>query len=259
MRQDKVDIWSGYNIADTLSAKENESSLEWYTKEAYTRKVMELLDEHLQPGERVLDIGCGVGKWVVYLVQKGIDCVGVDSSEIAIKKAQQTLREYTPRSVIFKSQATNLPFKRNWFDAIISFGLLEHFPDHETVLNYWKEFLKPGGKMILSVPNGLRWDWMFFDILFKWYKRKALIKMRVSQRGLISTNYGYEERWKPEYFRQLCLHVGFKRFKLTSFFTLSPLIFYCLGNRTISPQLFSLLSSTKASKRWGLYLFGVAE
>lgn len=99
MKKDKSDIWLNYNIADNVQCKDDDSTLERYIKEAYTKRVMELLDEHLQPGERVLDIGCGVGKWVVYLVQKGINCVGVDSSEVAVEKARVTFWGYIARLV----------------------------------------------------------------------------------------------------------------------------------------------------------------
>ena len=259
MNNDNFDIWSDYNVADTMQSIKARSILELYTDEAYNRKVMTLLNDTIKKGDRVLDIGCGIGKWVLYLLENGVDCIGVDSSEIAVEKAKQIIRDYTQETIIFKNQATDLPFERNQFDAIISFGLLEHFPNHEDVLKYWTEFLRPGGKIIISVPNGLRWDWMFADVLFKWYKQKSCLKMKITRRGFISTNYGYEERWLPSYFRKILKRAAFKKIKLTTFFTLSPLLFYSLGKRNMPRTIFHLLSSTKASQRWGLYLFGVGQ
>ncbi|MDZ7359050.1 MAG: class I SAM-dependent methyltransferase [candidate division KSB1 bacterium] len=259
MDADKKDIWLEYNIADSLQASKTPSILEIYTERAYTQNVMGVLDKYLNKGDRVLDIGCGIGKWVLYLLQKGIDCIGIDSSEVAVEKAQNLLHEKGHKNVIFNYSATELPFDKNRFDGIISFGLLEHFPNHKEVLKYWTEFLKPGGRIVISVPNGLRWDWMFADILFKWYKQKARIKMRFTNRGFVSTNYGYEERWRPDYLARLFDRVGLKKIEITTFYTLSPLIFYSLGKLNIPSNLFHALSSTKASQRWGLYLFGVAE
>lgn len=258
MKEKYPDTWLDYNIADDDISHINETILGEYTNEAYTKRVENLLNDHIKPGDRVLDIGCGVGKWVSYLLQRGIDCVGIDNSEVALIKAQHSTAKYKTTRVIFDADATDMPFQHDEFDAIISFGLIEHFPDHKDILGYWKQFLKPGGKIILSVPNGLRWDWMFADILFKWYKQKTRIKLRITSKGFISTNYGYEERWIPSYFRNLCLASGFQIISLTSYFTLSPLLFYLLGNRSES-RLFRLLSNTKASKRWGLYLFVVAQ
>ncbi len=258
METDRKDIWFEYNIADSLKHRAS-PLLELYTEEAYNQKVMALLNKHLTKGARVLDIGCGIGKWVLYLLQQGIDCIGIDSSEAAVQKGQQSLRENGYDNVIFNDSATALPFEPNRFDAIISFGLLEHFPHHEDILKYWTEYLKPGGKIIISVPNGLRWDWMFADILFKWYKQKTRIKMRFTRRGFVSTNYGYEERWRPDYLARLFDRVGLTKLEITTFYTLTPLLFYSSGKLQIPSRIFRALSSSKASQRWGLYLFGVAQ
>jgi 2-polyprenyl-3-methyl-5-hydroxy-6-metoxy-1,4-benzoquinol methylase len=259
MNNNKNDIWLEYNVADSLQPNKEASTIELYTEAAYTQKVMELLDKHLKKGYRVLDIGCGIGKWVLYLLKKGIDCIGIDTSEAAVEKAQQILLKNGYDHVIFKHSATELPFDRGHFDAIISFGLLEHFPNHEEVLKYWTAFLKPGGKIIISVPNGLRWDWMFFDTLFKWYKQKFRLKPRFTNRGFVSNNYGYEERWRPDYLARLFYRAQLSKMEIITFFTLSPFIFYSLGKARIPSFIFRLTSSTRASKRWGLYLFGVAQ
>jgi len=263
--EDPPNVWLEYTLREEVGEQAgpggigtDKSNIDWYTARAYTDRVKALLDEHLHPGQRVLDIGCGTGKWVAYLIQKGIHCLGIDYSDLAVEKARGRLQELTDRTVIFKADATHLPFEPKSFDAILSFGLLEHFGNHEQLLRHWVEFVKEEGKAIVSVPNARRWDWMFFDILFKLFKRRSCLRVRATERGFVSTNYGYEERWKPAYFRKLCERVGLRHVKVTTFFTLSPLLFYVLGNR-IPSGLFKRLAGTDASPRWGLYLFAVAD
>lgn len=61
-------------------------------------KISQIL--HLEAGQRVLDIGCGIGRWGEYLLEKGIYYVGIDGSHKMIERAEKNLKGYSERKLI---------------------------------------------------------------------------------------------------------------------------------------------------------------
>ena len=117
--------WDNYSLRDELKSDAELTQLERYQRAAYFAKVEQLLDSKLKPGERLLDIGCGIGRWVRYMLDRGVDCEGIDFSEAALEKARSVLAEkYAERQVVRFGNATKLDFANESFDAIISFGLI---------------------------------------------------------------------------------------------------------------------------------------
>lgn len=104
----------------------------------------------LKPGQRVLDLGCGNARYYQLFKEKGIDYVGIDTSEKLIKIAQAKY----PEAKLFSGDALNLPFENNSFDKIYSIAVLHQIPSKEFRLQFLKEakrVLKPKGKLILTV------------------------------------------------------------------------------------------------------------
>jgi len=88
-------------------------------------KVARVMAEHyrIKPGDRVLDVGCGKG-FLLYdltLVVPGVEVVGVDISEYAIRNAKPELRDR-----LQVCNATSLPFADDTFDLVISITALHN-------------------------------------------------------------------------------------------------------------------------------------
>lgn len=103
----------------------------------------------LQPGQEVLDIGCGSGYGTAMLLKFGYKVIGADIDNEIIKEAQ--MRWNHDGFVV--ADALNLPFPGSSFDAIVSFETIEHVEDGEGFLAEVQRVLRPQGLFICSTPN----------------------------------------------------------------------------------------------------------
>jgi 2-polyprenyl-3-methyl-5-hydroxy-6-metoxy-1,4-benzoquinol methylase len=94
--------------------------------------------------EKILDVGCGVGKLSRYL--KGFDLYGCDVTENFVKQARKESYKEVKMGDIYK-----LPYKDKEFDKILCFGVFEYLNQPEKAM---KELLRVcKGKIILNTPN----------------------------------------------------------------------------------------------------------
>jgi SAM-dependent methyltransferase len=110
------------------------------------------LDEaKLQPGDRVLDVGCGPAYYFDRLPK--VDYVGFDTSEAYVAYARQRYGEHGDfRCEILTEEHLS---QLGRFDAILLFGLLHHLDDDQcaTLLDLSAKFLTPGGRVVSCDPT----------------------------------------------------------------------------------------------------------
>jgi SAM-dependent methyltransferase len=102
-----------------------------------------------KPGDRTLDVGCGVGTTCFYLAQKEVLPVGVDFSYRAVHSALRL--GYCTQ--VLQADAEALPFADQVFDSATFMGTLEHFPDPVRALYEVKRVLKKNALICFVVPN----------------------------------------------------------------------------------------------------------
>jgi ubiquinone/menaquinone biosynthesis C-methylase UbiE len=110
---------------------------------------LKFLFEGLKEGEKVLDLGCGNGRWYRVFKEKRVDYFGIDNSEKLIEIAKENF----PGAKFFVGDALNLLFPDDFFDEVYSIALLHHIPSEDfriKVLKEAKRVLKPGGILILT-------------------------------------------------------------------------------------------------------------
>lgn len=102
--------------------------------------VVELLAP--QPGERILDLGCGDGQLTMRLAATGAKVVGVDASPQMVAAAQSRGAEAV------QGNAESLPFPDQDFDAVFSNAVLHWVRDHDAMMGEVRRVLRPGGRFV---------------------------------------------------------------------------------------------------------------
>jgi len=141
--------------------------------------------QFFQPGQLVLDLGCGAGYFVKMLREQGVEATGIDLDRAAIEKARaQALPVEQAEALAYLGR---LPAES--MDGIFSAHLVEHL-EVETVYALIKEayrVLKPGGFLILTTPNvralisHLEMFWLHFDHKRFYHPRLLEFFMRESK------------------------------------------------------------------------------
>jgi ubiquinone/menaquinone biosynthesis C-methylase UbiE len=120
--------------------------------------VIEALDP--RAGERILDIGCGVGTFAFHSARRGAMTVGIDYSRESIKMATVLSKRFSRDFVglFVTGSAFHLPFRSGYFDKIVAADFIEHITHEEKLLLLDEIFrvLKPGGSGVIFTPNALR-------------------------------------------------------------------------------------------------------
>ncbi len=110
--------------------------------------------------QTLLDFGCGNGAQTLRFVDEfaSIRGVDVDASFLAAFAAEIERRGLSDRVEAVRYPGREVPLPDACTGQVISFAVLEHVPDQELALREMHRLLRPGGRLIISVPN--KW-WIF--------------------------------------------------------------------------------------------------
>jgi len=140
------------------------------------------LFDNIKRGNKILDLGCGNGRFYQFLKDKDIDYIGIDSSLRLIEKAKERYPDVDFRA----ADALNLPFSDNSFDKVFSIAVLHHIPSKEFRLKFLREakrVLKNKGTLILTVWKLRRKEeWLLF---FKYTFLKLIDKSKLDFKDIL--------------------------------------------------------------------------
>jgi 2-polyprenyl-3-methyl-5-hydroxy-6-metoxy-1,4-benzoquinol methylase len=103
------------------------------------------------PGLEVLDLGCRTGALTQHYAP-GNTVTGVDVDRNALEQAVERLGI----STAWADVEEGLPFEDESFDVVVAGELLEHLADPAATVAHASRVLKPGGRLVGSVPNAFR-------------------------------------------------------------------------------------------------------
>ena len=101
----------------------------------------------VQPGKRYLDIGCGSGELVAAISRLGVQAEGVEPSRDAVESARRVGLK------VHCGVLHDANYPEASFDILSMFHVLEHVPKPAEVLVECRRILKPGGLLVIGVPN----------------------------------------------------------------------------------------------------------
>ncbi len=146
----------------------------------------------LRPGDRILEIGCGIGTIVHKLGEQGYDAVGTDISKVAIEYGR---KKYAPIKLEVQP-AEKLPYEDQMFDVVLSFDLFEHIARIDQHVAEVRRLLKDGGYYLFQTPN--KYSNVIFETLahrsLKWRRaHPSLHTARQIRRRL--SRHGFKTRF----------------------------------------------------------------
>lgn len=121
------------------------------------RQKFDVFHRLVKPGSRILDFGCGLGDFLRVCAENQYDAFGYDISSYAAQYVRKRYGVPVTSSPLHKSI-----FQKNFFDAIVSFDVLEHVPNFKTLLTFFHQWMKSGSLLMLTTPNIESWDARIF-------------------------------------------------------------------------------------------------
>lgn len=126
----------------------------------------------LDSGGRVLDAGCGKGRFAVH-VKRAYPQVSV----VALDLATAMLRFAPAELGRVAGSMLELPFGEECFDAAYATESLEHAVDIEAAMAELCRVLKPGGRLVIIDKNARQWGRLETPPWEKWFREEELLKL----------------------------------------------------------------------------------
>lgn len=106
-------------------------------------------------GKKILEVGAGTGRDSFAIAKSGANVFVIDYADAAIEIIKKLNNENEAKVTATQGDAFALPFPENSFDVVFHQGLLEHFRNPWGIVEENIRILKPGGILIIDVPQ--RW------------------------------------------------------------------------------------------------------
>lgn len=210
----KIWNWAETDMADLLGSCERDG-------------LFPLIQKNLAKEGWLLEAGCGAGRYVKFLGDRGWNTVGLEWSSQTLAMVRNTW----PELRIVQGDCAGSPFASNVFQSALSLGVVEHWPQGPQLpLSEIFRTLRPGGRAIITVPclNTVRrlkrslWWHEFFSIprtlavLVLKRRRRRPTRLDRSFRFAVYPAWGdfFEYRMTPHEFARELQEAGFKVLEL---------------------------------------------
>lgn len=150
-----------YKSNDYLSHNEQKKGLVPFiyrmVKKINIKNKFNMINHYRAINKDILDIGCGVGDFLLYAKNNGYEVVGVEPDSEARKISENKLE-----SKIFSPDELSV-IPDNSFDVITMWHVLEHVSDLKTEIHHIERMLRSNGQLILALPNFKSYDAEYYN------------------------------------------------------------------------------------------------
>lgn len=148
-----------------------------------------LLLKYLRKTGKILDVGCGPGALVRYLLEKNYDAYGTDKKSVLGKSLLRFESRMLGRRLHY-GKAEKLPFYDLVFDTVVFFASFHHVhvKNFEKALNECRRVLKPGGRVIIIEPLPVKGHYY------------ELLKLANDEKAVQAEAYKFIKKSYPDYF-----------------------------------------------------------
>lgn len=151
------------------------------------------------PGERLLEVGCAPGRWMVFYAERfGASVEGVEYTEFGVDQTRENLRRCGVSGTVHHADFWHFNPPEP-YDLVLSMGVIEHFRDIDSAFRRHAAFVRPGGRLVIGVPNfqGLnrllaRWcdaSWLRVHNLEAMGRREYVRRAREADLRVVSSRY----------------------------------------------------------------------
>lgn len=159
------DYWSHLHQANQSYQPRRNSWLKsvrhWLTRGFHSHKkasMTHILGRYLPRRGKIIEIGCAYSHELLALSARfGLEPFGVEYTEVGYRMAVDNFeRQQVDSSGVIYGDFTDREFRYRYeehFDVVYSAGFIEHFANPMEIVGYHLELLKPGGQLIILIPN----------------------------------------------------------------------------------------------------------
>jgi len=145
-------------------------------------------------GKRILDVGCGKGRFarIFHEEEPDAELWGLDISE-------EMLRFVPPGIHTRAGSMTELPFENDFFDGAYATESLEHAVEIEKAVSEMCRVVKPGGRIAIIDKNAEQWGRLETPEWERWFTRKELDRLLKHHCREVSSQFiSYWEDVEPD-------------------------------------------------------------
>ena len=154
---------------------------------------------------KVLEAGCGVGRYVFYLSLLGIDIEGLDFHEPTVAAVRRWAAKRGLQSIFRVGNVTQLPYDNECLSGYLSFGVIEHFEEGPAkALAEAHRVLRPGGVAVISTPSV-----SFAQAYFRFRQRVKETVKRIIGRPIVSKPF-FQYWYTPRQLRSFVEKCGLR-------------------------------------------------
>lgn len=198
-------------------------------------------------GQRLLEIGCGLGLELAELGRLGFVVTGIDLAPNAVKICNDYLNKQGVEGEALVQNAERLDFPDDTFDAAYSSGVLQHTPDIEKAIAELWRVLKPGGKILIILYHRRSWFYLLHRV------SGMNIEFSSDDAPIINTYTATELRSLFSRFRNIQIQCEYYRPNPTGRKGLAPALY----NRLFVPAMRTV--PKRLARRYGWHLVLTAQ